>query len=241
VEPSPVLRIELLGGFRVAAADREVPPEAWRRSKAAAVVELLALHARWEEAAGCLERSCDLHASLGETSGALPRQRLAELAVCRGTPDEAEHHLRRASAIATVSPMASHLWGRIYATTAFAQLERGDAEAAARSARSAAAAAARYGDCPSCSALLNPVAAEALAALEDREGAAAYAEAAAGVAGSFDSSAWRAMAEAAGGSVARAEGDRERARERFEAAAGLYQRADQPYWLERSRAQAAAA
>ena len=33
--------------------------------------------------------------------------------------------LRRASAIATVSPMARHMWGRIYATAAFAQIEQG--------------------------------------------------------------------------------------------------------------------
>jgi DNA-binding SARP family transcriptional activator len=196
--------------------------------------ESLLLHARWEEAAGCLERSCDLHATLGSSSGALPWQRLAELAVCRGAPAEAEAPLRRASGIATVSPMARHLWGRIYATAAFAQLERGDPEAAARSVRAAGAAAARYGDCPTCSALLNPIAAEALTALDDREGAAGYAEAATGVASFFASSAWRAMAESAAASVARAKGDESGARERFAAAAGLYERSGQPYWVQRS-------
>jgi DNA-binding SARP family transcriptional activator len=202
--------------------------------------ESLLLHARWDEAAGCLERSCDLHASLGTTSGALPWQRLAELAVCRGAPEEAEGLLRRASAIATVSPMARHMWGRIYATAAFGQIEQGDPEAAARSVRAAGAAAARYGDCPSCSALINPIAAEALTRLEDRDSARPYAEAATGVANMFDSSAWRAMAESAAASVAAADGDSDRARERFEAAAGLYQQAGQPYWLQRSRAQAEA-
>jgi ATP/maltotriose-dependent transcriptional regulator MalT len=199
------------------------------------------LHARWDEAAGCLERSCDLHASLVTKSGALPWQRLAELAVCRGAPEEAEGMLRRASAIATVSPMARHLWGRIYATAALGQIEQGDPEAAARSVRAADAAAARYGDCPSCSALLNPIAAEALTRLEDRDSARPYAQAATGVASMFDSSAWRAMAESAAASVAAAEGDSDRARERFEAAARLYQQAGQPYWLRRSRAQAEAA
>ena len=203
--------------------------------------ESLLLHARWDEAAGCLERSCDLHASLGTRSGALPWQRLAELAVCRGAPREAEGMLRRASAIATVSPMARHLWGRIYATAAFGQIEQGDPESAARSVRAAGAAAARYGNCPSCSALLNPIAAEALTRLEDRDGARPYAEAATGVATMFDSSAWRAMAESAAASVAAADGDSDRARERFEAAAGLYQEAGQPYWLQRSHAQAEAA
>jgi DNA-binding SARP family transcriptional activator len=196
--------------------------------------ESLLLHARWEEAAGCLERSCELHATLGSSSGALPWQRLGELAVCRGAPAEAEAPLRRASGIATVSPMARHLWGRIYATAAFAQLEQGDPEAAARSVRAAGAAGARYGDCPTCSALLNPIAAEALTALDDRAGAAGYAEAATGVASFFASSAWRAMAESAAASVARANGDEPGARKRFAAAAGLYERSGQPYWVQRS-------
>jgi DNA-binding SARP family transcriptional activator len=202
--------------------------------------ESLLLHARWEEAAGCLERSCELHASLGTRSGALPWQRLAELAVCSGAPDEADAPLRRASAIATVSPMAMHLWGRIYATAAFAQIELGRPEAAIRSVRAAAAASARYGSCPSCGALLNPVAAEAFGALGDTASAAPYAEAAAAVADFFASSAWRAMAESAAASVAAAEGDAARARERFEAAAGQYERAGQPYWVERSLIQASA-
>jgi hypothetical protein len=202
--------------------------------------ESLLLKARWEEAAGCLERSCDLHSSLGTRSGALPWQRLAELAVCRGAPDEAEEPLRRASAIATVSPMARHMWGRIYATSAFAQVERGDPEAAARAIRAADAAAARYGDCPSCSALLNPIAAETFALLRTRQAAAPYVEAAAGIAGMFESSAWRAMAESAAASVAMADGEKDRARAGFETSASLYERAGQPYWRHRSRRLAAA-
>jgi DNA-binding SARP family transcriptional activator len=200
--------------------------------------ESLLLRARWDEAAGCLERSCALHESLGTPTAALPWQRLGELAVCRGTPADADQFLRRASAIATVSPMASHLWGRIYATVALAALERGDAGAAIASARAAAAAFARYGVCPSCSALLNPVAAEAFAEIGDAATAGSYAASAERVADSFDSSAWRAMAESAAGSVAAAEGDAAEARERFEAAARLYARARQPYWESRSRRQA---
>jgi hypothetical protein len=204
--------------------------------------ESLLLHAHWDEAAGCLERSCELHASLsGMRSGALPWQRLAELAVSRGAPDQAAPLLRRASTIATVSPMALHVWGRIHATAAFAHLERDDPEAAARSVRAAAAAAVRYGDCPSCSALLNPVAAEAFAALGDRDSAKAYALAAARVAQMFDSSAWRAMAESAAGSVAAADGRPAEARERFRTAAELYRRVGHSYWAERSLAQTQAA
>ena len=201
--------------------------------------ESLLLRARWDEAAGCLERSCDLHGSLGTTSGALPWQRLAELAVCRGAPGEADAALRRAAAIATVSPMAMHMWGRIHATAAFARIEQGDPEAAAGSVRAAAAAAARYGDCPSCSALLNPIAAEAFATLGDRDAARAYTEAAKRAASFFESSAWRAMAESAAASVAVAEDQPTMASERFTAAAELYERAGHSYWAGRSRAQAA--
>jgi hypothetical protein len=204
--------------------------------------ESLLLHAHWDESAGCLERSCELHVSLsGTRSGALPWQRLAELAVCSGSPDEADGPLRRASTIATVSPMAMHLWGRIYATAAFAYLERGDPEAAVRSVRAAAAAAVRYGDCPTCSALLNPVAAEAFAAVGDGEATLAYAEAADRVAAMFDSSAWRAMAESADGSLAATSGDTDEARARFESAAVLYGRVGHTYWAERSSRQAATA
>jgi hypothetical protein len=155
----------------------------------------------------------------------LPWQRLAEVAVCRGAPDEADAALRRAAAIATVSPMAMHMWGRIHATAAFARIESGDAEAAAGSVRAAAAAAARYGDCPTGSALLNPIAAEAFAALGDRDGARVHAEAAQRAASFFASSAWRAMAESAEASVAVVEGEPTAASERFTAAAEVYERA----------------
>jgi DNA-binding SARP family transcriptional activator len=204
--------------------------------------ESLLLHAHWDEAAGCLERSCELHGSFdGSRSGALPWQRLAELSVSRGKPGESDALLRRASAIATVSPMAMHMWGRIYATAAFAQLEQGDPEGAARSVRAGAAAAVRYGDCPSCSALLNPLAAEAFAALGDIDAARIYAGAATRVAAMFESSAWSAMAESAAGSVATAEGSQTEAHARFEEAASLYDRIGHSYWAERSQAQASAA
>ena len=112
----------------------------------------------------------------------------------------------RASGIVTVSAMASHLWGRIHATRAFAAVEQGDPDRAVRSVRAAAAAAARYGDCPTCSALLNPMAAEAFALLGDPPALASTPSRGARRA-LFDSSAWRAMAESAAGSVAVADGD----------------------------------
>jgi DNA-binding SARP family transcriptional activator len=201
--------------------------------------ESLLLQARWEESDGCLERSCVLHDSLGSRSGALAWQRRAELAVCQGRLGDADAYLRRASGIATVSPMASHLWGRIHATAAFAAMERGDPAAAVHAVQAAAAAGARYGDCPTCSALLNPVAAEAFASLRDADNARYYRDAAGRVAGYFSSSAWRAMAESAAGSVRILEGDRDDARDHFGTASELYAAAGQPFWAERSKRQTA--
>ena len=197
--------------------------------------EALLLQARWDESAGCLERSCELHATLGSRSGALAWQRRAELAVCSGAPGEAEDYLRRASGIATVSAMASHMWGRIYATRAFAAVEAGQPQRAVDAVRAAATSAQRYGDCPTCSALLNPVAAEAFAMLEAPAGARTYADRADQVGRMFASSAWQAMAMSAAGSAATAAGDPETARERFAEAAALYTTAGQPYWADRVR------
>jgi tetratricopeptide (TPR) repeat protein len=196
--------------------------------------ESLLLQARWDEALGCLERSCDLHAGFGTRSGGLPWQRRAELAVCCGQFDDAEAALRQASAIATVSPMACHLWGRIFATRAFAAVERGEPDRAVAAVRSASAAAVRYGDCGSCSALLNPMASEAFAAFGDVANAQVYASAAAQVGQMFSSSAWSAMAESAAASVATAVGDESTSETRRKSASALYLRARQPYWAERA-------
>ena len=200
--------------------------------------ESLLLQGRWEESDGCLERSCALHESLGSRSGALPWQRRAELAACQGRLDEVHDYLRRASGIATVSPLASHVWGRIHATAAFAAMERGEPQSAVQSVQAAAAASARYGDCPTCSALLNPVAAGAFATLGDGDNARYYRDAAGRVAEYFSSSAWRAMAESAAGSVSRLEGDRAGARGHFGTAAELYEKAGQPFWAGYSAGQA---
>ena len=196
--------------------------------------ESLLLQARWDEADGCLERSCRLHMSFGSRTGGLPWQRRAELAACTGEHDESRGHLREAAARATVSPMAAHLWGRIHATAAFSAVEQGQWERAVRSVQAALAARTRYGDCPSCSAMLNPIAAEAYGCIGDPESARTYAEAAAGVAQMFASSAWQAMAESAAGSVAVAEGEPERAVRNFTRARELYDAAGQPYWAERT-------
>jgi hypothetical protein len=51
----------------------------------------------------------------------------------------------------------------------------------------------------------------------------------------FSSAAWRAMADTAEGSAARARGDDAAAATRLQAAADGYARAGQPYWADRSR------
>ena len=197
--------------------------------------ESLLLQARWDESDACLARSCSLHATFGSRSGALPWVRRAEVAASRGAYDDSSEFLREATAIATVSAMASHLWGRIYATGAFAAVQQGDASEAVRFVEAAAAAAVRYGDCPSCSALLNPTAAQAYAMLGDAPNAHAYADAASQVVGLFSSSSLQAMAESAAGNAALADGDLAGARKHFDAARALYEVAGQPFWAERTR------
>jgi DNA-binding SARP family transcriptional activator len=203
--------------------------------------ESLLLRGHYDEAAGCLEQSGEIHGELGTRSGALPWQRLGELYVCRGEIDQAGAFVRRGMAIATVSPMARHVWGRLYATEALAALEEGDPPAAARAVRAAAAAGVRYGDCPTCDALLHPLAAEAYAALGDAEGSGRHAELSERTAGFWESSAWRAMARVTRGFHALASGEPKEARDLLVEAAELFDRGGQPFWAARSRLHAALA
>jgi len=201
--------------------------------------EALMLRGRLDEAQACLIQSTEIHTHLGSRSGGLPWQRLGEVAVYRGDAAAASAAIAKGMAIATVSPMASHLWGRLYATSAFDALERGDPQAAIAAVHNAEAAAVRYGDCPSCGAMLHPIAAEAFASCGVAEGAARHAAAARRVAESFQSSAWQAMAETAIADAAQAAGDVAAARQHLETAADLYDKAGQPFWTTRTRGRVA--
>lgn len=209
--------------------------------------EALLLHGHWDQAPGCLERSAHLaeEDAGGEEFGghcAAPAwQRLAEYAAARGDSAEAAACLRRGLAAAEGSPLARHTVGRLWAAAALDAVERGEPGEAVRAVRAASVAAARRGECPTCTAPLHPVAAEACAALGDADGAAEYAGAAQRVAARAGSPAWRAMAQSALGSLASARGDAAGARALHLAAAGLYARARQPYWTARAQAQAVVA
>ncbi len=200
--------------------------------------ESLLLRGRWDEAAACLERSGEIHAELGTSSGALPWQRLGELAACRGNLDVAQAYVRRGMALATVSRMARHMWGRLYATEALTALEDGNPARAAQAARSAAGATARYGNCPTCDAQLHPLAAEAYAELGDEASAGRHAIAAEETAGMWASSAWSGMAVAARAFHHLAAGDTGAAQRGLLEAAELFERAGQPYWAARYRLRA---
>ncbi len=197
--------------------------------------ETLLLRGRWDEAAGYLQRSIELHQAVGAKSGeALTWQRLAELASYRGDTVAAGEHLRRGLALAAEAPMAAHLMGRLYATAALDALEQGNLAAAARAIGAASAAAARYGDCPTCGALLHPVAAEVYARLGDKDRAREWVQAAERVAGHWESGAWQAMAEVAHAVVASSE----QAVARFIRAAQLFERLGQPFQAARCLAEA---
>ena len=197
--------------------------------------EALMLRNRLNEAEACLTRSTDIHTELGSRSGGLPWQRLAEVAASRGDFDRAHDAATRGMAIATTSPMARHLWGRLYATLAYLELERGDPEAAVLAIKNAEAAAARYGDCPTCSGLLHPMAAEAYASCGNAEAAARHARTAINTAEAFKGSAWSAMAASAMSDASRAAGDVGAARRQLEEAAVLYERASHELWAGRAR------
>lgn len=202
--------------------------------------ESLLLEARWDEAAACLERSCELYEPLGSRSVALPWLRRAELAASVGDHGEVAAFLKRATVIATVTPMARHTWARLHATAAFAALERGEPDQAIRSVRAVQSAAARYGDCPTCGALVNPVGAQAYAMVDGGAEAQVLAVAAGQFAASFPSSAWGAMADAAAAWAAAAAGDQSVAGARMRSAADGYAKAGHTFWAARTLAQVGA-
>lgn len=197
--------------------------------------EALLFRGTWGEAASCLRRSVEVYEALGAGPVALPWQRLAELAVYRGAFDAADDYLRHAMAAAEDSPMARHAWDRIYATATLAALERGDIHRAVEMVAGADETAERRGSCPTCGTLLNPAAAEALAAAGDVDAVERRALAAERAAALWESAAWRAMAESARASVARVRGDHAEARDRLIRAADLFEAADQPFWVARCR------
>lgn len=200
--------------------------------------ESLLLRAEWDEAAVCLERSCDLYESLSVSftrgSVALPWLRRAELAACVGEHAEALAHLERATVIAEETPMPRHAWARLHATAALAAMERGSPSEAIRSVRAVQSAAARHGECLSCSALVNPIGAQAYALVGAVDSAQALAVSAERVAGSFAGSGWSAMADSAAGWALSAAGDGVGARVRFRSAAEGYAEAGQRFWAARS-------
>jgi hypothetical protein len=196
--------------------------------------ESLLLRGRWDEAGGSLRRSTELHHELGMRSGGLSWQRLAELAACRGDSAAAEEFLDRGVALAAVSPMAVHLWGRLYATAALNALESGRPAEAIQAVNMATEAAARYGDCPSCSALLHPVAAEAHAALHSPAAVEAHLRAVEQLVDYAPNACWRAMAESTRGFLALARKNPLDASPRFLAAATLYEQVSQPFWAARA-------
>jgi DNA-binding SARP family transcriptional activator len=198
--------------------------------------ESLLLGGRWDEAIDCINRSIKLRQELGPETVALPWQRLAEIAVYRG--ESPEPYLKQGMSIASVSPMAQHAWGRLYATEGLDALERGDLTGALHAVEGAAAAAERYGECPGCCSLLHPVAAEAYAAAGNPDAAEGHAEAVERLAGRWESTAVSAMAETAWGSVALARGDSAEAAGRFLSASEMYRSLGQPFWAGRTLFQA---
>jgi tetratricopeptide (TPR) repeat protein len=192
--------------------------------------ETLLTRGQWAAAAPCFERSLELQRAIGSTAGQVfALQRLAELCAYRGDHAAADGHLTEAFCFTVDPPMAHHVWTRVYATSAFNALERGDPGAAAREIDAAAAAGERFGGCVVCGALLDPVAVETFLALGDIGRAERHAQGAERTAAHWESGAWQAMAGMARAGVERARGDHAAASERFLTAAAAFERLGQPF------------
>ena len=202
--------------------------------------ESLLAQGRWNDAAESLQRSLELHRTVGSAAGqALALQRLGEVHVYRGNSDAAERCLTEGLALDVDAPMAPHVFGRLYATAALNALARGDAPAAVRCLDDAADVALRRGDCNTCNALLHPVATDVYLALGDLTRAEDHAQAAAHVAERWESGAWRAMAERAHGRVLEARGEHAQATSHFLHAVELFDSLGQPYDVARCLVDAA--
>lgn len=171
-----------------------------------------------------MELHHELAAPLGES---LALQRLAELVAAQGDYARADELLDQALEVAVRAPIfASHMQVRIHATRAAHALDQGDALAAARAVEATVNVCTQFGECPGCSALVHPVAAETHAILGNLEEAEARATAAREIAEQWQSGAWRALAELAQGVAARPGED---AAQHLIAAADLFEEIAQPY------------
>jgi len=182
-----------------------------------------------EELAG----SADLHRSLESPAGeAVSLQRLAEVHVQRGDPDQARQLLHRSLLLARWSMVARCLMPRIYGTMIAAAV---DEPAAVAVVEQAEAALAPEDYCPFCSIMLAVPAARASAAAGELERARRWLARAETVAGRWSGTSWDAALVEVRAGLARAEGRPIEAGRLYASAAALFDSSGQPVDAARCR------
>lgn len=187
-----------------------------------------------ERAARELQEAVDLHGDLdavtGETHGL---QRLAEVRLAQGNPDEAQRLLQRALPLARWLLVSKHLLQRIYGTMIASARD----PVSARIIVDKAEATMGPGDaCPFCDIMLAVPAMIACADVGDLENAERYLRVAEESAARWEGTAWEAAVLEGRAHLAKARGDGEEFGQLIEEATRLFQIAGQPLDAARTEA-----
>jgi len=173
--------------------------------------------------------------SHADASRSLALERLAEVSLAAGRPEQAQAPLADALVLAQASTLAGHLLPRIYGAAVRAAGDPAEASDVLAQAEEA------FGDTPSCvpcSVGFLIAAATSYARSGDVDRARPYVERAAGVASMWGEGAWTAGVAEARAEVLIAEADTPEAAHHLLEAAGLFARAGQPLDEARCRARA---
>jgi DNA-binding SARP family transcriptional activator len=173
--------------------------------------------------------------SHADASRSLALERLAEVAIAAGTPEQARAPLADALVLAQESTLAGHLLPRIYGAAVCA------AEDLAAASDILVQAEGAFNDTPACTPCsigFLIAAATSCAQSGDVDRARSYVERAAGVAAMWGEGAWTASVAEARAEVLVAEADTAEAAHLLREAAGLFARAGQPLDEARCRARA---
>lgn len=162
----------------------------------------------WEEAEQSLRSAVATYHEYGAASGeSLTLQRLGVLLTAKGQLEEALDVLEEGVVVAERAVMRSHALTRLYSSIARNRLAAGDLEAADRALEQGHEEARRHGNCVTCSGLLLPESVRVHLAMGRHQAGRDAAEELEGLADTFGSRLWGAMARHARGRCLLADGD----------------------------------